>query len=158
MIIFRLLECKNRKWLVNMSQVILNRPSRCFEISAQYFFITSNIQNRNDHIVLCLAVEVVVEFDYSADQDDELTIKVGDVIKNVDQQEGGWWEGELNGKRGVFPDNFVKVRRYLRTRAFRWELLILYQISPGKGRKEKLGAYARKRVAAGAYPTNALSF
>lgn len=21
----------------------------------------------------------------------------------------GWWEGELNGKRGVFPDNFVKL-------------------------------------------------
>lgn len=22
---------------------------------------------------------------------------------------GGWWEGVLNDKRGVFPDNFVKV-------------------------------------------------
>lgn len=21
----------------------------------------------------------------------------------------GWWEGELNGRRGVFPDNFVKL-------------------------------------------------
>jgi hypothetical protein len=23
---------------------------------------------------------------------------------------GGWWEGTLKGKGGLFPDNFVKVR------------------------------------------------
>ncbi|XP_062573779.1 uncharacterized protein LOC134235563 isoform X2 [Saccostrea cucullata] len=54
-------------------------------------------------------VEVLVEFDYDAEQEDELTIKVGDIIKNVQTSEGGWWEGELNGKKGMFPDNFVKV-------------------------------------------------
>lgn len=56
-----------------------------------------------------VAVDVVVEFEYEAEENDELTLKVGDVITNVVKQEGGWWEGELNGKRGVFPDNFVKV-------------------------------------------------
>jgi len=24
-------------------------------------------------------------------------------------EDGGWWEGELDGKKGIFPDNFVKV-------------------------------------------------
>ena len=24
-------------------------------------------------------------------------------------EDGGWWEGELDGKKGMFPDNFVKV-------------------------------------------------
>jgi len=24
-------------------------------------------------------------------------------------EDGGWWEGELDGKKGLFPDNFVKV-------------------------------------------------
>ena len=24
-------------------------------------------------------------------------------------EDAGWWRGELNGKQGVFPDNFVKV-------------------------------------------------
>ncbi|KAJ8315331.1 hypothetical protein KUTeg_007481 [Tegillarca granosa] len=52
-------------------------------------------------------VECLVEFDYDAEQEDELTIRVGDIIKNVKQEEGGWWEGELNGKKGLFPDNFV---------------------------------------------------
>ncbi|XP_078619031.1 SH3 domain-containing kinase-binding protein 1-like isoform X16 [Branchiostoma floridae x Branchiostoma japonicum] len=54
-------------------------------------------------------VEVRVEFDYEAELDDELSLKIGDIITNVKQQDGGWWEGELNGKKGVFPDNFVKV-------------------------------------------------
>ncbi|KAM9798340.1 CD2-associated protein [Neosynchiropus ocellatus] len=55
-------------------------------------------------------MEVVVEYEYEANHDDELTLKLGDVIKNVRyiQDEDGWMEGELNGKRGMFPDNFVK--------------------------------------------------
>ncbi|XP_021359394.1 uncharacterized protein LOC110454287 isoform X2 [Mizuhopecten yessoensis] len=54
-------------------------------------------------------VEVEVTFEYVAEQEDELTIKVGDILKNVTMSEGGWWEGELSGKVGMFPDNFVKV-------------------------------------------------
>ncbi|XP_013421485.1 SH3 domain-containing kinase-binding protein 1 isoform X5 [Lingula anatina] len=53
-------------------------------------------------------MECIVEFEYTAEQDDELTLKVGEVITNVVKQEGGWWEGELSGKKGMFPDNFVK--------------------------------------------------
>ncbi|KAI7799943.1 CD2-associated protein, partial [Triplophysa rosa] len=54
-------------------------------------------------------VEVVVEYEYQALHDDELTLKLGDVIKNVRRiDEEGWMEGILNGKRGIFPDNFVK--------------------------------------------------
>ncbi|XP_053390930.1 CD2-associated protein-like, partial [Mercenaria mercenaria] len=55
------------------------------------------------------ATEVEVEYSYEAEQSDELTLKVGDIIKNVTICEGGWWEGELDGKRGTFPDNFVKI-------------------------------------------------
>ena len=58
---------------------------------------------------MCVSVDVEVEYGYEAEQPDELTIKVGDVIHNVITAEGGWWEGELNGKKGMFPDNFVKV-------------------------------------------------
>ena len=55
-------------------------------------------------------VEVEVEFDYEAELSDELSLKTGEIIENVKRMDGGWWEGTLNGKRGVFPDNFVKVR------------------------------------------------
>ncbi|XP_051510512.1 CD2-associated protein-like isoform X3 [Myxocyprinus asiaticus] len=54
-------------------------------------------------------VEVVVEYEYAALQEDELTLKHGDIIKNVRRiEEEGWMEGDLNGRRGLFPDNFVK--------------------------------------------------
>ncbi|XP_016134491.1 SH3 domain-containing kinase-binding protein 1-like [Sinocyclocheilus grahami] len=53
-------------------------------------------------------VEAIVEFDYQAQHDDELTIAVGDIVSNIRKNEGGWWEGELDGRRGLFPDNFVR--------------------------------------------------
>ncbi|KAJ8009151.1 hypothetical protein DPEC_G00085920 [Dallia pectoralis] len=54
-------------------------------------------------------VEVVVEYEYEALHKDELNLRLGDVIRNVRRvEEDGWMEGDLNGKRGLFPDNFVK--------------------------------------------------
>ncbi|MEQ2270781.1 hypothetical protein XENORESO_012694 [Xenotaenia resolanae] len=58
---------------------------------------------------LPVLMEVLVEYEYNALHDDELTLVPGDIIKNVRYiEEEGWMEGELNGRRGVFPDNFVK--------------------------------------------------
>lgn len=56
-----------------------------------------------------MLVKAKVVFGYDALQDDELTLAVGDIVINVDRQDGGWWEGEVLGKRGVFPENFVEV-------------------------------------------------
>ena len=55
-------------------------------------------------------MEVLVEYDYAAQHPDELSIKKGERIRNVQRKEEGWYEGELtsSGRRGVFPDNFVK--------------------------------------------------
>uniref|UniRef100_A0A4W5NRF7 Osteoclast-stimulating factor 1 n=1 Tax=Hucho hucho TaxID=62062 RepID=A0A4W5NRF7_9TELE len=53
-------------------------------------------------------VEAVVEFDYEAQQEDELSLHVGDIIIKVTKDDGGWWEGEIDGRRGLFPDNFVR--------------------------------------------------
>ncbi|XP_074070390.1 SH3 domain-containing kinase-binding protein 1 isoform X3 [Macrotis lagotis] len=52
-----------------------------------------------------------VIFPYEAQNEDELTIREGDIVTlvNKDCIDVGWWEGELNGRRGVFPDNFVKL-------------------------------------------------
>ncbi|XP_067880929.1 opsin-5 isoform X2 [Heterodontus francisci] len=50
-------------------------------------------------------------FTYEATNSDELSIKEGDhiLLINKDTGDRGWWKGELNGKQGVFPDNFVVV-------------------------------------------------
>ena len=50
---------------------------------------------------------VQVRFDYMAIDPDELTIHVGDIIRNCIPIEKGWLEGELNGRIGMFPDSFV---------------------------------------------------
>ena len=53
-----------------------------------------------------------VMFDYEPENPDELKLTVGDVVtvtnKHIPDTEG-WWEGELNGKAGVFPCNFVEL-------------------------------------------------
>jgi len=54
-------------------------------------------------------VQVKVLFDYDAEQEDELSLKVGEIVHNVDCHDGGWWEGEVNGRKGMFPENFVEV-------------------------------------------------
>ncbi|KAK7862089.1 hypothetical protein R5R35_011504 [Gryllus longicercus] len=54
-------------------------------------------------------LEAMVEFEYIAQEQDELTIHKGDIIKDIKTQPGGWWEGTLGDKRGMFPDNFVRV-------------------------------------------------
>uniref|UniRef100_A0A3P9CUM3 Osteoclast-stimulating factor 1 n=1 Tax=Maylandia zebra TaxID=106582 RepID=A0A3P9CUM3_9CICH len=52
-----------------------------------------------------------VLFPYEAQNEDELTIKDGDIINIItkDCADAGWWMGEIGGRQGVFPDNFVKL-------------------------------------------------
>ena len=52
-----------------------------------------------------MAVEV--QYDYDAQDSDDLSIHVGDIISNCKVYDDGWMEGELNGKRGMFPENYV---------------------------------------------------
>ncbi len=49
-----------------------------------------------------------VLFDYDATNEDELTLKLGQLLRLVKKEEGGWWQGDLDGKVGWFPDNFVE--------------------------------------------------
>ncbi|XP_074072537.1 SH3 domain-containing protein 21 [Macrotis lagotis] len=50
-----------------------------------------------------------VLFDYEPEAPDELALQRGAVVKVLRKTtvDPGWWEGEYEGKRGVFPDNFV---------------------------------------------------
>jgi len=53
---------------------------------------------------------VKATFDYTAEQQDELGLTIGQFIRIIKKEEGGWWEGQIEGsdKRGWFPDNFVE--------------------------------------------------
>ena len=57
--------------------------------------------------------EAVVTFDYDAKRDNELTLRVGQVLWDVRLVEEGWAEGELFGEVGMFPMNFVEMKKVL---------------------------------------------
>jgi len=46
-------------------------------------------------------------YNYVAQEGDELTLRKGDIITII-KEHPDWWEGELNGKVGVFPANYVQ--------------------------------------------------
>ncbi|XP_019734108.1 rho guanine nucleotide exchange factor 7b isoform X1 [Hippocampus comes] len=47
-------------------------------------------------------------FPFQQTNEDELSFSKGDIINVSRQEEGGWWEGSLNGKTGWFPSNYVR--------------------------------------------------
>ncbi|CAF4755550.1 unnamed protein product [Rotaria socialis] len=51
-----------------------------------------------------------VLYDYKKAADDELTLTVNDIVTVLDKnlEDEGWWKGEVNGRIGVFPDNYVE--------------------------------------------------
>ncbi|XP_061691715.1 rho guanine nucleotide exchange factor 6 isoform X3 [Syngnathoides biaculeatus] len=51
---------------------------------------------------------VKARFNFKQNNEDELSFVKGDVIVVTRQEEGGWWEGNLNGKTGWFPSNYVR--------------------------------------------------
>ena len=58
-------------------------------------------------------MEAVVLKDYTPYNyisDDLLSLRVGEVLKNVRKVDENWAEGELLGIMGFFPSNFVKMR------------------------------------------------
>uniref|UniRef100_A0A3Q0SM96 Osteoclast-stimulating factor 1 n=1 Tax=Amphilophus citrinellus TaxID=61819 RepID=A0A3Q0SM96_AMPCI len=49
-----------------------------------------------------------VLYEYQPQNEDELELKVGDIVDINEEVEEGWWNGTSNGKSGLFPSNFVK--------------------------------------------------
>ncbi len=49
-------------------------------------------------------------YDFESQQADDLPFKAGDKIKIVDSSDRDWWKGELNGRIGLFPSNYVEDR------------------------------------------------
>ena len=57
-------------------------------------------------------MKAVAMYDYNAADDDELTFRKGQIIKEVIAFNGGWSKGRLhNGQYGIFPINYVEMMR-----------------------------------------------
>jgi len=48
-----------------------------------------------------------VQLKFEAMGPGELTLSVGDIVRNCKPIKNGWFKGELNGKIGEFPSNHV---------------------------------------------------
>lgn len=49
-----------------------------------------------------------VLYEYVANEADELSVNPDDIINIIDKYDAEWWQGELNGKVGIFPATYVE--------------------------------------------------
>uniref|UniRef100_A0A665UB53 Osteoclast-stimulating factor 1 n=1 Tax=Echeneis naucrates TaxID=173247 RepID=A0A665UB53_ECHNA len=54
-------------------------------------------------------------YNFTPEQDDELTLKEGDLLNIYTKEENGWWFGELDGQTGHFPSAYVEELPFLST-------------------------------------------
>lgn len=47
-------------------------------------------------------------FDFTGQNNDEITFKSGDIITVIDEIDKGWWLGEVHLKKGIFPVNYTE--------------------------------------------------
>ena len=71
----------------------------------EYISLSSTTEvNTLTGINQCVAI-----YDYDATREDELSIRQGDVISVYEKGEDGWWKGEVHGRIGLFPANYVEI-------------------------------------------------
>lgn len=56
-----------------------------------------------------LRQQVRALYNYDATEDSELSFKANERLVVLQKDDSGWWQGELNGRVGMFPSNFVEV-------------------------------------------------
>uniref|UniRef100_A0A8C4GYA8 Intersectin-1 n=1 Tax=Dicentrarchus labrax TaxID=13489 RepID=A0A8C4GYA8_DICLA len=70
------------------------------EINFFFFFLSVSLSE---------IAQVIGMYDYVAQNDDELAFQKGQVITVLNKDDCDWWKGELNGREGLFPSNYVKL-------------------------------------------------
>ncbi|NXF03133.1 SH319 protein, partial [Smithornis capensis] len=48
-------------------------------------------------------------YDFHGENDDELSFKAGDMITELESVDEDWMSGEIQGRSGIFPKNFVQI-------------------------------------------------
>ncbi|NXI73107.1 SH319 protein, partial [Anseranas semipalmata] len=50
-------------------------------------------------------------YDFHGENEDELSFKAGDIITELESIDEDWMSGEMQGKSGIFPKNFIQILR-----------------------------------------------
>ncbi len=48
-------------------------------------------------------------YDFTKQEEGELTIRKGQVITVIDKTDQNWWRGRVDDKEGIFPVSYVKL-------------------------------------------------
>ena len=70
---------------------------------------TASIQEPGRSFTECMHNAVEALYDYTEMNEDELTLRKGDVVYVTEKSDPRWWMGVLNRKQGLFPANYVTV-------------------------------------------------
>ncbi|XP_018540254.1 nostrin isoform X2 [Lates calcarifer] len=76
---------------------------------------TSDDKGQGQTSNLCSIGKCKALYDFTPQQDDELTLKEGDLLDIYSKEENGWWFGGLNGQTGHFPSAYVEELPVLNT-------------------------------------------
>ncbi|CAI5450432.1 unnamed protein product [Caenorhabditis angaria] len=67
-------------------------------------------QDPNLHRDSNIPSRFVVAYEYEAQKEDELNLPLGSIVRLIttDTNEDGWYKGDLDGRIGLFPSNYVR--------------------------------------------------
>ncbi|XP_036900433.1 nostrin isoform X2 [Sturnira hondurensis] len=91
----------SRPCLMTKSGNVVREASSCGQSNPSSSSTASSVAPHGGS--LCRAL-----YSFQARQDDELSLEVGDIVTIHKKQDGGWWFGSLNGKKGHFPAAYVE--------------------------------------------------
>ena len=86
-------------------------------------FVEGTFNNENAKVQAAASQENASSYafaisDYKSESPQDLSFVVGDKIKVLNMHSSGWWDGELDGKHGLFPKGYVKLENdYKQTRS-----------------------------------------
>lgn len=67
------------------------------------------ISENGEEVLMEPQVCVRALYDYQAEDESELSFELGDIIKDVEAVDKGWWRGwSQDGRQGLFPANYVE--------------------------------------------------
>uniref|UniRef100_A0A8C9ELW9 Rac/Cdc42 guanine nucleotide exchange factor 6 n=1 Tax=Pavo cristatus TaxID=9049 RepID=A0A8C9ELW9_PAVCR len=89
--------------LTAVNKATEGKEKSCFLLSFQVLSHIYEMTENGSHQLV-----VKARFNFKQTNEDELSVNKGDIIYVTRVEEGGWWEGTLNGKTGWFPSNYVR--------------------------------------------------
>ncbi|CAH8557286.1 unnamed protein product [Schistosoma guineensis] len=117
-----------RKFLIEKKEETMSKPHKVYEVKRVNVTLNHDISGSKSPLnstlntptkngpsphttknVPILGPSCKALFDFEAENESELSFSEGDIISLILRVDENWFEGELNGRKGYFPVNYVEV-------------------------------------------------